>query len=204
MNAYRFAASPDHIRRGMAFYARMFDTGPVLDIGSGRGHFLEAVRDRGIRGVGVDINEEAVAHARSLGLDAVVGDALAYLNEGRQFVGVMASHLVEHLHPDQVASLVASSFRSLAPGGRLVIVTPNPGDWQVISDVFWLDPTHVRPYPRRLIRAMLEQAGFVVEDTGLRPTPAGRRAIPRTLLRRLTHGLEYGRGEAWIRAHRPR
>lgn len=204
MNAYRFAASPDHIRRGMTFYARMFVTGPVLDIGSGRGHFLEAVRDRGIHGVGVDINVEAVAHARSLGLDAVVGDAFTYLGEGRKYAGVMASHLIEHLHPDQVATLMASTFRSLVPGGTVVIVTPNPGDWQVISDVFWLDPTHVRPYPRRLIGAMLDQAGFVVDRTGLRPTPVGRRAMPRTLLRRLTHGLEYGLGEAWIRAHRPR
>ena len=52
VSAYRFAASPAHARRTMAWYASMFEDGPVLDIGTGRGYFLEALRARGIEGIG--------------------------------------------------------------------------------------------------------------------------------------------------------
>ena len=48
VSAYRFAASPTHARRTMAWYASMFSDGPVVDIGAGRGYFLEALRSRGV------------------------------------------------------------------------------------------------------------------------------------------------------------
>lgn len=72
----------------------------------------------------------------------------------------------------------------------------------VLSEIFWLDPTHVRPYPTQLVVAMLEGAGFTVDAVGLRNSSLGRRRIPGTILNRIRFGSEYGRGEAWIRARR--
>jgi hypothetical protein len=54
----------------------------------------------------------------------------------------------------------------LKPRGKLVIITPNPENLQVITCTFWLDLTHRRPYPLMLLKALLEESGFKIEDAG--------------------------------------
>lgn len=202
VSAYRFAASPEHARRTMAWYASMFSDGPVVDLGAGRGYFLEALRARGVEGLGVDISDEAATEARRLGVEIIVQDAFTFLTQRSGFAGIFMSHLIEHLAPARAEEILQAARRTLRPDGTIVIVTPNPRDWTVLSDIFWLDATHVRPYPRQLVAAMLEAAGFTVDAVGLRPTSLGRRRIPATILNRVRFGSEYGRGEAWIRARR--
>jgi hypothetical protein len=88
------------------------------------------------------------------------------------------------------------------PGGRFVIVTPNMVDYRTLTELFWLDTTHVRPYPPRLVAAMLERHGFVVDEIGRVRDPQGRRTIPGILLGRLRFGRDYGLSEVFVRAHR--
>lgn len=202
VSLYRFAASPVHARRIMAWYAEMFSAGPVLDVGAGRGYFLEALRARGVDCVGVDSSAEAAAEARQLGVDVVVQDAFDFMEQQSGFAGVFMSHVIEHFEPAQVAELIRLAHRVLRPDGTIVIVTPNPKDWIVLSEIFWLDPTHVRPYPAQLVAAMLESAGFGVEASGRRNLSLGRRRIPATILNRIRFGSDYGRGELWVRARR--
>lgn len=204
VGAYRFAASPVHARRTMAWYAAMFDDGPVVDVGAGRGYFLEALKARGIEGVGVDISEEAASEGRLLGLDIIVEDAFMYLLRRSDLAGLFLSHLIEHLEPARADELLRLAARALRPNGTIVIVTPNPRDWLVLSHIFWLDPTHVRPYPAELLAAMLAAAGFTVEASGRRNLALGRRRIPTTILNRIRFGSDYARGEFWIRARRAR
>lgn len=201
-SSYRFAASPVHARRTMAWYAAMFSAGPVLDVGAGRGYILEALRARGVDYVGIDNSPEAAAEARQLGVDIVVQDAFEFMKLQSGFGGVLISHVIEHFEPAQAAELLRLAHRMLRPDGTIVIVTPNPQDWLVISEIFWLDPTHVRPYPAQLVTAMLESAGFIVEAAGRRNLQLGRRRIPATILGRIRFGSYYGRGELWVRARR--
>jgi O-antigen chain-terminating methyltransferase len=202
ISPYRFAVSPVHARRIMAWYAAMFTTGPVLDVGAGRGYFLEALRGRGIEGVGVDNSPQAAVEARAIGVDIVVQDAFEFMEQQAGFGGVFMSHVIEHFEPGRAVELIRLAHRMLRPGGTIVIVTPNPLDWMVLSEIFWLDPTHVRPYPALLLTAMLESAGFDVEATGRRNLSLGRRRIPATILNRIRFGSDYGRGELWVRAGR--
>ena len=202
ISAYRFAGATAYARRNMAWYAAMFDEGPVLDVGAGRGYFLEALAARGIEAVGIDIREEAAEEGRRIGVEILVEDAFTSLQQRTDLAGIYLSHLIEHLEPTRVDELLRLAARSLRVGGTIVVVTPNPGDWLTLSHVFWLDPTHVRPYPIELVGAMLEAAGFTVEASGLRDMQLGRRRIPSTILNRLRHGGQYGKGEAWIRARR--
>lgn len=204
VGAYRFAASPVHARRTMAWYAAMFDDGPVVDVGAGRGYFLEALAARGIDAVGVDISEEAASEGRRLGLDIIVEDAFTYLAERSEVAGLFLSHIIEHLEPARADELLRLAAHALRPDGTIVIVTPNPRDWLVLSHIFWLDPTHVRPYPAELLAAMLESAGFTVEASGRRNLSLGRHRIPATMVNRLRFGNDYARGEFWIRARRTR
>lgn len=182
---YRFV-DRDSIRKMQLPYVRLFtDHGAksVLDVGCGRGLFLDLLRESGIDASGIDGNAEAVEECRARGLnDTYVGDALDYLEsaraEGRRFDGIFCSHLIEHLPGRAAVRLIASSAALLAPGGRLVIVTPNVGNLHVWTRVFWLDPTHVRPYPRELTEAIMTAVGLSIgasyEDTrgragGMRP-----------------------------------
>jgi SAM-dependent methyltransferase len=137
-----------------------------------------------------------------IGIRITRGDAIDFLAQQRDLGGVFISHLVEHLPPDVAQALLAAAHAAMRPGGTVVVVTPNPRDLMVITELFWLDPTHVRPYPSKLVSAMLEAAGFVVTATGVQAAPFGRRQRLGILLNRLRFGREYGRSELWVRAER--
>lgn len=200
---YRFAARPSSARRLMRGYASMFSDGPVADLGCGRGYFLEALRDRGVATVGVDLADQAITHCRALGFEITKADAVDYLTVTGGLRGIFASHLIEHLTPEVADQMLGRAFNALAPGGTIVIVTPNLRDIDTLSEIFWLDPTHVRPYPPALVSSMLESHGFVSVASGRGAVPHGPRSLPRVLLGRLRYGRDYGATEVWIRGVRP-
>jgi predicted TPR repeat methyltransferase len=187
----------------MRGYAAMFTDGPVADLGCGRGYFLEALRDRGVTVVGVDLADEAVAHSRGLGFEITKAEALEFLAGTRGLRGIFASHLIEHLAPETADEMLARAFDALAPGGTIVIVTPNLRDIDVATEIFWLDLTHVRPFPPALVRSMLDAHGFVSVASGRGAVPYGPRSMPRVLLGRLRYGRDYGVTEVWIRGVKP-
>jgi O-antigen chain-terminating methyltransferase len=148
-------------RRILPFFTRAHN---VLDVGCGRGVFMEMLREAGVAPVGVDLSPESVRRCQELGFKQVFQeDALSFLqrNEGA-FDGVVCSHIIEHLPYDDALQLVSAAYAALTPNGRLAIVTPNTRDLRVITEMFWLDPTHVRPYPLPLLDAMLRSVGFRV------------------------------------------
>ncbi|MCU0726085.1 MAG: class I SAM-dependent methyltransferase [Planctomycetes bacterium] len=158
----------------------------VLDLGCGRGTFLGLLREAGIEGLGVDRDP---APARAAGHEVVEGEVEAFLHgaaaRGERFDGVFASHLVEHLPADHVPGLVERIAAVLSPGGRVVLVTPNARNLVVLTETFWLDPTHVRPWPRPLLGRLGEAAGLrVIESYDDRAT-LPRRSFPRRLLARI-------------------
>lgn len=166
---YKFA-NADSVRGFQKAYVRYFQEAPdgkVLDLGCGRGLFLSLLREAGLDAAGVDGHAESVDLCREAGFEDVeVGDVLSYLAKqkelGRKFRGIFCSHLIEHLPGDKAMELVAACSDVLLPGGRLVLVTPNVANLEVWSHVFWLDPTHVRPYPRKLLEALMEGTGMRV------------------------------------------
>lgn len=136
--------------------------GPVLDIGAGRGEFLELLRERGLDARGVEIDDELVrlAHADGLavrledGLDALRSEPLTSLG------AVVLLHVIEHLHPNELLELIGLAHARLAVGGRLVLETPNPQSLYVYARAFWLDPTHTKPVHPTYLEFALRAAGF--------------------------------------------
>ena len=164
--------NPEHTRTVLSFYLSFFeDAGPVLELAPGRGEFLALLRDAGIDGAGVDVDEGMVEAARVDGLDVVAGDAVEYLHtaEPGSFTGVFSAHFLEHLQPDTVERLLAGVKRVLAPGGRFVSATPNPACYAVLSHDFWRDPTHIRFYDLPLLEFLCAKAGLEVEKSGTNP-----------------------------------
>ena len=163
---YAFAGTEADDRRIQLPLVRYFHRDDVVaDLGCGRGVFLELLRRRGAQGLGVDLSNAAVEACRAKGFLIEQGDALAFLaTHSADLDGVFASHIIEHLSGEQAGSLVQSAHDALKAGGYLVLVTPNPADVRVITETFWLDSTHVRPYPLPLLQHWLEAVGFDVVE----------------------------------------
>jgi SAM-dependent methyltransferase len=152
--------------------------GEVLDLGCGRGEALAILAERGVVARGVDASSSMVEECRRKGLSAEVGDlfeALAGAREG-SLGGVVSFHVIEHLPPGAVERLVRLAWRALAPGGVLILETPNPLSLVVAARNFWLDPTHRRPVHPDTLRLLFQVAGFEpVERIDLRPFPVEQR-----------------------------
>ena len=135
---------------------------PAIDLGCGRGEWLELLLDEGFSPLGIDQDEEMLQGCREQNLPAQQGDAVAYLatlpNESQAVIS--AFHVVEHISFDQLRTVVSEAFRVLKPGGLLIMETPNPENIVVATRNFYLDPTHLRPIPPQLLSFLPEYYGF--------------------------------------------
>lgn len=165
----RYRGSRDTIKDRLRAYAPF--TAPLLglpaaplalDLGCGRGEWLELLGEDGFEAEGVDLDDGMLAACRERGLAARHGDALAALRArpDNSLALVSAFHLVEHLPFDLVRELVAEALRALQPGGLLVMETPNPENLTVGATSFYLDPSHQHPLPPGLLGFVAEHAGF--------------------------------------------
>lgn len=136
---------------------------PVLDIGCGRGEWIELLGEQAIKAYGVDLNSVFIVDARECGLDAREAEALAHLRSlsDSSLAGVTGFHIVEHLALHDLIAIVDEANRVLAPGGFVLFETPNPENLIVGASSFWNDPTHRAPLPPSVMRFMLEQRGFL-------------------------------------------
>src|SRR5262249_9228433 len=105
----RFRGTEEYVKKNIQFYLPRFkDRDPVLDIGCGRGEFLEMMRDAGIAARGVDLSEEAVARCRQKGLAVEQADLFAYLRDlpDRSLASVFCAQVIEHLPPETLPGLI--------------------------------------------------------------------------------------------------
>jgi 2-polyprenyl-3-methyl-5-hydroxy-6-metoxy-1,4-benzoquinol methylase len=162
--AEHFRGSEEKIRERQKCYVARFAgaSGEVLDIGCGRGEFLEAAKAAGLPARGIDQSQESAALCRSKGLDVEQGDMFAYLESlaDGSLGGAYCAQVVEHLPPSAVPRLVKLLAQKLRLGALIAIETPNPECLAIFATHFYLDPTHTRPIPAALLRFYLQSAGF--------------------------------------------
>ena len=156
--------------------------GPIVDLGSGRGEWLELLKDAGVDAYGVDLNQEFVEQCQARGLKVLLADACEHLAgvSERSLSAVTAFHLVENVPIDRVIELIDLSVRALQPGGLLILETPNPENLVVGASSFYVDPSHVRPLPPGLLAFLVEARGLAdVETRFLHPNAASNLRPPR-------------------------
>ena len=161
--ADRFRGTAEYVAAGQKFYVPYFQgRRHVLDLGCGRGEFLELMKQNGIGARGVDSDPEAVALCRSKQLEVEQVDLFSYLADlpNSSLDGVFSAQVAEHLPPARLPELVALAAAKLEPGGVLAVETPNPECLAIFAASFYLDPTHVRPVPAALLHFYLEESGF--------------------------------------------
>ena len=149
----------------------------VLDVGCGRGEWLELLKKEEVQARGVDHNRVFVEQCREMGLDVVEQEAFAYLRSlPEKSLNVVTSfHLVEHLGFEELIKLLDEMIRTLRSGGLLILETPNPENFMVGSYSFYADPTHRNPIPSPTLQFLLESRGLDrVKVMKLRPWDAAK------------------------------
>ena len=134
----------------------------AVDLGCGRGEWLELMQEYGFDAHGVDIDDAMLAICRDLGLKVHKNDAISFLKglpETSQSV-VSGFHIAEHILFTELQDMVQEAMRVLKPGGLLILETPNPDNLLVGASSFYLDPSHHRPIPLQLLSFLPEYYGF--------------------------------------------
>ena len=165
-----FRGEREQIKQRVAYYLDTLamagiepgDEGVILDLGSGRGEWLEVLQERGYRGRGVDLDRGMLKESEARGHDVVEADALDYLRaQDSSSIAVISSlHMVEHIPHSVLLHLLDEALRVLRPGGVLILETPNPENVLVGSCTFYFDPTHRNPLPPQLLQWVVQSRGF--------------------------------------------
>jgi SAM-dependent methyltransferase len=138
------------------------DEMPILDLGCGRGEWLELLGEEGLRARGLDINPLLVEECRKRELAVIEGDLIAYLRTlpDASVGGVTGFHIIEHLPFNILINALDETVRVLKPGGLAIFETPNPQNILVGSCNFYIDPTHLRPLHSQMMQFLAEARGL--------------------------------------------
>ena len=164
-NQYR--GTPEHIKEGLKVYLPLLKdagiTSDILDLGCGRGEWLELLREEGWQARGVESNRAMIDNQRGQNLEIVQADALAYLRglPENSLRAVTAFHFVEHVEFAELINLLDEINRVLKPGGLLIVETPNPKNLVVGACNFYSDPTHNKPLFPETLEFIVSYRGFV-------------------------------------------
>ena len=141
---------------------KLYPDDVALDIGCGRGEWLELLKNNQIPAKGMDLDVGMLKACHLLNLDVTKGDGIKSLKkqDDESLIIISAFHVVEHISFEELQSLVEQSLRVLKPGGLLILETPNPENIKVATENFYLDPTHIKPIPANLLSFLPEFYGF--------------------------------------------
>lgn len=193
LEAYKYVGFEDQFRGSQALirerqttYLPFFATGatargPVLDIGCGRGEFIELLQAHGREARGIDLNEEMVEVCRARGLDVTHADAVTSLSAApdASLGGIFAAQVVEHLEPAYLLRLLDLAFDKLQPGGTLLLETLNPACWTAFFESYLRDITHRWPLHPDTLKYLVMASGFTRVDLEFRsPVPPQDRLQP--------------------------
>jgi SAM-dependent methyltransferase len=135
---------------------------PILDVGCGRGEWLELLKESGYISRGLDINRVMVEQCQARGLETIEADVINYLQSlpENSLGAITGFHIIEHLPFKTLMRLFSETVRVLKPQGLVIFETPNPDNVLVGSNTFYLDPTHIHPLPSPTIKFMAEMFGL--------------------------------------------
>jgi O-antigen chain-terminating methyltransferase len=173
----RFRGPEEDVKRKLAVHLAQIQhfnppALPWIDLGCGRGEWLDIASAAGADVTGVDRNEFAIEQCVNRNLPVIQRDALDHLRglADDSTAVLTAFHFFENCEFSYILALMRESARVLAPGGVFVLETPNPENQRVASYQFWLDPTHLRPLPQELMEFTFEHFGLrVAHLEGLNP-----------------------------------
>jgi len=159
----KFRGSEDEVKNNQRVYLKYFSPGDkVVDIGCGRGEFMELLVEMGAKAKGIDLNEDFVEYCKDKDLDVENADAITYLKmvEGDSLDGIFMAHLVEHLEFEELYTLLELCYEKIKKNSRVIVETPNPRTLSIFTNAFYADPTHIKPVHPETLKFLLDTIGF--------------------------------------------
>ena len=158
-----FRGSEAFIKDRFRSYDDFFNAGDyVLEIGCGRGEFLELLAEKGVRYVGVDLDESMAVRCREKGLSPIIlEDFEAYLDgvESSLLDGIFSAQFIEHIPSEKVMDFFRKCHAALKPGGVLITETVNPYSIEAFR-TFHVDLTHQKILYPEVLLYLSKVAGF--------------------------------------------
>ncbi|MFT5875568.1 MAG: 2-polyprenyl-3-methyl-5-hydroxy-6-metoxy-1,4-benzoquinol methylase, partial [Clostridium sp.] len=136
-------------------------SGYLLEVGGGRGEFLELCKENEIPAKGIDLNEFMIEVCKKKGLDSIKGNVIEFLYsvDDESLCAITAFQVVEHLSQEELNELIELALVKLKPGGVIILETVNPDSILALKN-FYIDPTHQKPINSQTLRYLLEVTGF--------------------------------------------
>ncbi|EKG40235.1 class I SAM-dependent methyltransferase [Pseudomonas syringae] len=141
---------------------QLYPESQALDLGCGRGEWLEILIQNGFQALGIDLDVGMLEACTALGLPVENMDALEKLRSlpDESMTVISGFHIAEHIPFGDLKVLVAEALRVLKPAGLLILETPNSENLVVGTQTFYLDPTHTCPIPHLLLSFLTEYSRF--------------------------------------------
>lgn len=159
----RYRGSEQEIKKQQASYVSYFKKGgKVLDLGCGRGEFIEILEENGIEAEGIDINGQMIEICRDKGLNCQKADILKKLAEyeDRTLGGIFSSQVIEHLSPSYLRRMIELAYFKLSPASHIVLETINSASVFSLVQIYFLDLSHQKPIHPQTLKFLLESTGF--------------------------------------------
>lgn len=161
----KFRGQEEEIKKRQKIYIEKIKNNKrIVDLGCGRGEFLELLKENNIPGVGVEKQPSLCAILKEKELDFFEMDIFDFLEKKPiEFDGVSLFHLIEHLNLKDALNLLNLIYENLPPGGILILETPNPSSLFSFLN-FYKDPEHKTPWHPETLKFFLNERGFEVEE----------------------------------------
>jgi SAM-dependent methyltransferase len=144
-------------------YVQLFrGLSPVVDIGCGRGEFLDLLKHAGVDAYGVDSDPVACNAARCKGLTVLQSDLLDHLRQlpERSLGGIFSARVIEYQPSNVALEFISLCAKRLKPDGLIIIETINPESEFPVGRNSRIDPSHLRPVYPEIMKSMLDSNGF--------------------------------------------
>lgn len=159
----RYRGSEDSVKKQQEIYLTYFQPGKkVLDLGCGRGEFIDLLQQKGVEAEGIDMNDQMIEICRDRDLNCRKASILEVLTEcqDNSLGGIFSSQVVEHLDPAYVKRMVELAYFKLSPDSSLVLETINPASVFSLVQIYFLDISHQQPVHPLALKFLMESAGF--------------------------------------------
>jgi SAM-dependent methyltransferase len=172
----------------------------LLDLGCGRGEFLNGFIDMGVTGHGVDSTDSAIKACPNAIIKKadIENDGLPYSDN--YFDIVFSKSVIEHFHNPDI--LIKELYRCLKPGGLAIIMVPS---WEYNYRIYFEDYTHRTPFMFSTLNDILLIHGFnEVKVTFFKQLPILWRSWywvlnPLSFITRFITPRQLGRYFKWVR-----
>ncbi len=157
----RFRGSRKDIKNSQRIYVPYFENrNNVVDLGCGRGEFVELMMEHGVGVRGIDLYAPFVEYCKMLHLPVEQQDMIQFLRQQDSVDGIFLGQVVEHITIEQIIELCMLAYEKLQPGCYLIMETQNPRSLAIYTNAFWIDPSHKKPVHPLTLQYIAEKQGF--------------------------------------------